>query len=175
MEHGRVLRENRKDRSVSNGNTISYPEVLSPEAMKVFSGIKQIGEASLLGSCTECLFSFNASKLFIGFVWVIGDCFLRVKYGFISFLMNWLFFFSLDLPAMDNSVFLELFGLDRNLPLYYYLCFPWSWLSSIYLYSYIQTSTTRHSTAHSDSRSAGVPKGEYFYIGRGKCLLRFNS
>lgn len=64
-----------------------------------------------------------------------------------------------DLPAMDNSVFLELFRLDRNLPLYRYLCFPWRWLPGVHLYSCIQTSTARHSAAHSDSGSAGFPKG----------------
>lgn len=66
-----------------------------------------------------------------------------------------LFFFPLDLSAMANSVLLELHGLEWDLSLYCHMYFSGSWLSDIYVYICVQTSTARYSAAHPDTRSPG--------------------
>lgn len=146
-------------------NTISCPQVPSPKAMGVFSCTKRIGETYFRLMCRISFYFYQMLSSSLVFMCVIGYCFLKVTYSHINFLKNCFLFFP-DLSAVDNSVFLELFRLDRNLPLYCYLYFPWSWLSSVYLYSYLQTSTTRHSTAHPDSRSSGLPKSKCLSIWR---------
>lgn len=70
------------------------------------------------------------------------------------------YFLPTDVPPLVDSVFLELPGLDRNLPLPFHLCGDGSGLPGVHVRVHIQTSAARNPSAHSVPGAAGFPQGE---------------
>lgn len=85
------------------------------------------------------------------------------QFNYVSFCSH------LDLSAMDNSVFLELHGLEWDLSLYCYMYLPWSRLSNIYVYFRVQTPAARHPEAHWSPRSPGFPQSKGFFFNFFNC------
>ena len=65
-----------------------------------------------------------------------------------------------DVPPLVDSVFLELSGLDRDLPLRLHLCADGSWLPGVHVCVHIQTSAARHLAENTVPGAAGLPQGE---------------
>lgn len=84
------------------------------------------------------------------------------------------------MPPLVDSVFLELSGLDRNLPLHFHVCADGSRLPGLHVCGRIQTSAARHPAANADPGAAGFPQGEMkysiivYFIHRISCRLLFN-
>lgn len=74
-------------------------------------------------------------------------------------LYNTFVFLFTDVPPLADSVFLELSGLDRNLPLHLHLCCAGLRLPGVYVCGHIQAPAASHSAAHAVPGAAGLPQG----------------
>lgn len=85
------------------------------------------------------------------------------------------------MPPLVDSVFLELSGLDRNLPLRLHVRADGPRLPGLHVRGRIQTSAARHPAANADPGAAGFPQGEMkysvtvYFIHRVACQRPFNS
>jgi len=68
--------------------------------------------------------------------------------------------FCSDIPALVDSMFLELLGLGGHLSLFDYLSHPGSRLSGVHVCGHTQTSTEGYQLTYANTRSHHVPQGK---------------